>query len=115
RLLLTLQYLGTRYAGWQAKSNAIAIQRVVEEVLAKLYHEPTRIEGGGRTDAGVHALAQRAHFDAPFEIRLRGFVRGVNAPLPHDIRVLRIEEVDSDFHCRFEATSKTYLYRILQV
>ena len=112
RLLLTLQYLGTRYAGWQAQANAIAIQTVVEEVLAKLYNEPVRIEGAGRTDSGVHALAQRAHFDAPFPIPPRGLLMGMNDLLPHDIRVTRAEEVADGFHCRFDAKSKTYAYRI---
>jgi tRNA pseudouridine38-40 synthase len=112
RLLLTLQYLGTRYAGWQAQANAIGIQTVVEEVLAKLYNEPVRIEGAGRTDSGVHALAQRAHFDAPFPIPPRGLLMGMNDLLPHDIRVVRAEEVADGFHCRFDAKSKTYAYRI---
>jgi tRNA pseudouridine38-40 synthase len=112
RLLLTLQYLGTRYAGWQAQTNALAIQSVVEEVLAKMYCIPIRVEGAGRTDSGVHALAQRAHFDAPFEIPLRGLLRGMNDLLPHDIRVTAAEEIADDFHCRFRAKTKTYAYRI---
>src|SRR5438045_1812833 len=101
RLLLTLQYLGTRYAGWQAQANALAIQSVIEQVLAKMYGSAIRVEGAGRTDSGVHALAQRAHFDAPFVIPLQGLVRGMNDLLPHDIRVTSVEEVDHDFHCRF--------------
>jgi tRNA pseudouridine38-40 synthase len=112
RLLLTLQYLGTRYAGWQSQANAIAIQTVVEEVLAKLYNEPVRIEGAGRTDSGVHALAQRAHFNAPFPIPPRGLLMGMNDLLPRDIRVTRAEVVADDFHCRFDAKSKTYAYHI---
>ena len=88
------------------------MQSVVEEVLAKLYQESIRIEGAGRTDSGVHALAQRAHFDAPFAIPTRGLILGINDLLPHDIRVTRIEEVADDFHCRFAAKSKTYAYRI---
>jgi tRNA pseudouridine38-40 synthase len=112
RLLLTLQYLGTRYAGWQAQTNATAIQTVVEEALAKLYNEPVRIEGAGRTDSGVHALAQRAHFDAPFPIPPRGLLMGMNDLLPHDIRVMQIEEVAVNFHCRFATKSKTYAYQI---
>jgi tRNA pseudouridine38-40 synthase len=112
RLLLTVQYLGTRYAGWQAQANALAVQTVIEEVLAKMYGTPVRIEGAGRTDSGVHALAQRAHFDAPFAIPLRGLVRGINDLLPHDIRITAIEEIADDFHCRFRAKTKTYAYRI---
>jgi len=112
RLLLTLQYLGTRYAGWQTQTNAVGVQSVVEEVLAKLYNVPIRIEGAGRTDSGVHALAQRAHFDAPLPIPTRGLILGMNDLLPHDIRVTRIDEVADDFHCRFAAKTKTYAYRI---
>ncbi len=112
RLLLTLQYLGTRYAGWQAQANALAIQSVIEEVLAKMYGTEIRIEGAGRTDSGVHARAQKAHYDAPFAIPLRGLVRGMNDLLPHDIRVSAAEEIADDFHCRFRAKTKTYAYRI---
>jgi tRNA pseudouridine38-40 synthase len=112
RLLLTVQYLGTRYAGWQAQTNALAIQNVIEEVLAKMYGTAIRLEGAGRTDSGVHALAQRAHYDAPFAIPLRGLVRGMNDLLPRDIRILAAEETQADFHCRFRAKTKTYVYRI---
>ena len=112
RLLLTLQYLGTRYAGWQAQANALGIQTVIEEVLAKMYGTAIRLEGAGRTDSGVHARAQRAHYDAPFAIPLRGLVRGMNDLLPHDIRVSAAEEIADDFHCRFRAKTKTYVYRI---
>src|SRR5438477_7848185 len=112
RLLLTLQYLGTRYAGWQTQTNAVGVQSVAEQALTKLFNESIHIEGAGRTDSGVHALAQRAHFDAPFPIPPRGLILGINDLLPHDIRVMRIEEVAGDFHCRFAAKSKTYAYRI---
>ncbi len=112
RILLTLQYLGTRYGGWQAQANATSVQQVVEEALAKVYNEPLRIHGAGRTDAGVHALAQRAHVDVPFAIPLRGVVLGLNQILPPDVRVTRVDEVPDDFHARFSAKSKTYEYRI---
>lgn len=112
RILLTVQYLGTRYAGWQAQANALAIQSVIEEVLAKMYGTGMRIEGAGRTDSGVHAIAQKAHYDAPFAIPLRGLVRGMNDLLPRDIRIGAAEEIPDDFHSRFRAKTKTYLYRI---
>jgi tRNA pseudouridine38-40 synthase len=112
RFLLTVQYLGTRYGGWQAQANALSIQQVLEEALAKIFAAPVRIHGAGRTDAGVHAAAQRAHFDAPFEIPPRGLVLGVNQLLPPDIRVTRAEPVADDFHARFSARAKTYEYRI---
>ncbi len=112
RLLFTLQYLGTRYAGWQRQANAIAVQQVVEEALSKMFGSPIHIEGAGRTDSGVHARAQRAHADAPFEIGERGIMLGVNDLLPHDIRITALERVADDFHCRFAAKSKTYVYQI---
>jgi tRNA pseudouridine38-40 synthase len=112
RLLLTIQYLGTRYAGWQSQTNATAIQNVIEQALSTMFGGSIRIEGAGRTDSGVHARAQRAHFDAPFEIETHGFRRGLNDLLPRDIRIIDVESVAGDFHCRFTTKSKTYVYRI---
>ncbi|HUP50060.1 MAG TPA: tRNA pseudouridine(38-40) synthase TruA [Thermoanaerobaculia bacterium] len=112
RLLFTLQYLGTNYAGWQTQANAVGVQQVVEAALTKMYGTGVKIEGAGRTDAGVHAAAQRAHADVPFEIAPRGVIRGLNDLLPADIRVTAVEPVAGDFHCRFASTGKTYVYRI---
>ncbi len=112
RILLTLQYLGTRYAGWQSQVNATAVQNVVEDVMTKVYGLPIRIEGASRTDSGVHAAAQRAHADVPFAIAPRGLMRGMNDLLPPDIRVTAVDEVAGDFHCRHRATRKTYVYAI---
>jgi len=112
RVLLTLQYLGTAYAGWQKQTNAIGVQQVVEDALTKMFGATIRIEGASRTDAGVHAAGQRAHADVPFEIAPRGLARGLNDLLPPDIRVLVAETVAGDFHCRFDATGKSYVYRI---
>jgi tRNA pseudouridine38-40 synthase len=112
RLLFTLQYLGTRYAGWQTQANAVGVQQVFEDALSKLFGTALRVEGAGRTDAGVHARAQRAHADVPFEIPARGLLLGLNDALPHDIRVTAVERVAGDFHCRFAAKAKTYRYQI---
>jgi tRNA pseudouridine38-40 synthase len=112
RILLTLQYLGTRYAGWQAQANATGVQQVVEAALSKIYGQFIRIEGASRTDSGVHAAAQRAHADVPFEIGLRGLRRGLNDLMPPDIRATGIETVADDFQCRHRAKVKTYVYRI---
>jgi len=112
RVLFTLQYLGTRYAGWQRQANALAVQQVVEDALGKMFGAPIHVEGAGRTDSGVHARAQRAHADLPFEIGERGLMLGLNDLLPHDIRVLSLEGVADDFHCRFAAKTKTYVYQI---
>jgi len=112
RVLFSLQYLGTRYAGWQRQANALAVQQVVEEALGKMFGAPIHVEGAGRTDSGVHARAQRAHADLPFEIGERGLILGLNDLLPHDIRVLSLERVADDFHCRFAAKTKSYVYQI---
>jgi tRNA pseudouridine38-40 synthase len=112
RVLLTVQYLGTRYGGWQLQANALSIQQVLEEALAKIFNAPLRVHGAGRTDAGVHAAAQRAHVDVPFEIPPRGLIRGLNQLLPPDVRVTHAEGVADDFHARFSAKKKTYEYRI---
>jgi tRNA pseudouridine38-40 synthase len=112
RLLFTLQYLGTRYAGWQSQTNATAIQPIVEAALTQLFDSTIRIEGAGRTDSGVHARGQRAHADVPFTIEPRGLVLGTNNILPPDIRVTAAEEVPFDFHARFAARGKTYTYRV---
>ena len=112
RLRPLLQYLGTRYAGWQTQANAIGVQQVIEEALSKMFAAPLRIEGAGRTDSGVHAKAQRAHVDVPRDIDSRGLTLGINNLLPHDIRVVAAEAVADDFHCRFRSKEKTYVYHI---
>ncbi len=112
RRLLTIQYLGTHYAGWQSQQNALTVQDTLERALAQLCGQPVRVHGAGRTDAGVHALAQRAHIDPPVEIPLRGFLLGLNGLLPPDIRVVAAEDVESDFHARFSAQGKAYRYQI---
>ena len=113
RYLFTIQYLGTRYAGWQTQTNAVGIQQVIEEQLTKMCGgESVKIEGSGRTDAGVHARGQRAHADLPRAIPPRGLILGLNDLLPHDIRIVDVQEVDADFHARFSATGKTYVYQI---
>lgn len=112
RELLTIQYLGTRYGGWQLQVNVVTVQAVLEEALERIFGQAVRVHGAGRTDAGVHALAQRAHIDAPFDIPSRGLILGMNQLLPPDVRVTGVETVPDDFHARFSAKSKTYEYRI---
>lgn len=112
RFLLTIQYLGTRYAGWQSQQNAQGVQDVVEEALRAMCREPVTLFGAGRTDSGVHARAQRAHADLPIEIEPWGFIRGINTMLPDDIRIIDAEIVPPDFHARYHSTGKSYIYRI---
>ena len=112
RILLTIEYLGTRYAGWQTQANATGVQQVIEGALTTLFGQSIRIEGAGRTDSGVHARGQRAHADVPFAVPRSAFLRGANDLLPHDIRIVDVEEVADTFHCRFAPHTKTYEYRI---
>lgn len=112
RFLLTIQYLGTRFAGWQTQANAVGVQQVIESAISRLCGEPVGIEGAGRTDSGVHAHGQRAHADIPITISPYGLLHGLNDLLPHDVRVVAAEEVGPAFHCRFDASRKTYRYAI---
>ena len=112
RVLLTVSYKGTAYAGWQWQDNALSVQQVLEEALSQLTGERLRLTGASRTDAGVHALGQRAHFDTASRIPPDKFPFALNALLPPDIRVLEGFSVPSDFHARFDARCKRYTYRI---
>jgi tRNA pseudouridine38-40 synthase len=110
---LTLEYDGTRYRGWQAQKNT---ERTVQGVLLRAAREvvgPDSILGGaGRTDAGVHALAQVAHLKAGRAHPPGEILRGLNDALPHDVNVLSVESAPPSFHARHDAKSRTYLYRI---
>ena len=112
RVLLTVSYDGTNYAGWQLQENAVAVQQRLEEALEKLIHTPIRVTGASRTDAGVHALGQRVHFDTVSRIPADKYPFALNTCLPPDIRVLEGREVPGDFHARFDAKGKRYTYRI---
>ncbi len=114
RYKITVEYDGTNFFGWQYQENGISVQQVLEEAITKFSHEVSRIHGAGRTDAGVHALNQVAHFDLNkgFETRsvqsaLNHFVR------PHLISIKEVELVDENFHARFSAKSRSYIYKIL--
>jgi tRNA pseudouridine38-40 synthase len=112
RFKITLGYDGTNYFGWQVQPNAVTVQGEIEAVLLRLSGETVKVHGSGRTDRGVHAKGQAAHFDLekPFEAKALG--RALNALLPADIRVMRIANVKSDFHARKHAVSKIYCYFI---
>ena len=112
RILLTISYDGTAYSGWQFQENGPSIQDEVEKALKKALGTFIRITGASRTDAGVHALGQRAHFDTDSSIPPDKFPFVLNRYLPPDIRVTKGEEVAADFHARFQAAGKLYTYRI---
>ena len=110
RVLLRVAYDGTAYAGWQRQENGPSVQAALEEAIAPLAGGPVAVTGAGRTDAGVHALAQAAHVDLPQAIAPDVVVRAANARLPPDIRVRSAERVPDDVHARFSAVGKTYRY-----
>ena len=112
RVLLTLSYEGTAYAGWQRQQNAVAVQQRLEEALERLTGTFTAVTGASRTDAGVHALGQRAHFDTQSRIPAQRFPYALNTCLPPDIRVLAGAQVPPTFHARFDAIGKQYEYHI---
>lgn len=112
RILLTVEYDGTAYAGWQRQLNGMAVQQMLEEALASACGHPVTVTGSSRTDAGVHALDQKAHFDTSCSIPPEKYSFVLNTLLPPDIRVTDSREVPPDFHARFLSAGKTYTYRI---
>ena len=113
RILLTVEYDGTNYAGWQRQINGLAVQQVLEETLQKATKERIVVTGASRTDAGVHALGQAVHFDTESRIPPEKYPFVLNTMLPRDIRVHTGREVPEGFHARFMTCGKRYTYRIV--
>jgi tRNA pseudouridine38-40 synthase len=109
---LTISYDGSEFFGWQFQPEQPTIQGALIEVAEKLTQHRVQIYGAGRTDAGVHALGQVAHFRTPSALSAGDFKRAFNALLPAAVRIVDAEEVGPDFHARFQAVAKTYQYRI---
>lgn len=114
RFRLDLAYDGRPFEGWQSQAGGNTVQDVLLGELRAICPEIATVQGSGRTDAGVSAEGQVAHFDAPAEWRMGGleWLRALNAKLPGTIRVMGCAEVDPSFHARFSAGGKTYRYRI---
>lgn len=109
---LTLSYDGTAYQGWQIQKNASTIQEVLEKAIEQIVCEKVRVHGSGRTDRGVHALGQVAHFRSKTRLPCQDLQRAVNSKLPADVRILRIEKVSHNFHAQYGAKGKIYRYQI---
>jgi tRNA pseudouridine38-40 synthase len=109
-LKITLSYDGTRYVGWQRQARGDSVQGLLEAAVARFEGNAVTIYGAGRTDAGVHALAQVASAQVTCDHPVETLARGLNASLPPDIRVIKVEDAAEDFHARFSARSKTYRY-----
>lgn len=113
RYFIYFSYDGAAYHGWQIQPNAITVQQVMEEALAKLMRVPIPLVGAGRTDAGVNASCMVAHADFPIELDVQQLIYKLNKILPHDIAVSNIRRVKDDAHARFDAVSRRYNYRVI--
>ncbi|MCP5534620.1 MAG: tRNA pseudouridine(38-40) synthase TruA [Akkermansiaceae bacterium] len=112
RLKLTIAYDGRPFEGWATQPGGNTVQDLIEKAVSGVAKERVRIHGSGRTDTGVHAAGQVAHFDVPAGLTMNPFnwVPALNTKLPSTIRVMDCEEVAADFHARFSASEKTYTY-----
>lgn len=114
RYFIELSYLGTAYHGWQKQPGAVTVQEKIEAVLVQLFQEKIEIVGAGRTDAGVHATQMFAHVDLSGEIDEQQLMYKMNLMLPRDIAIANIFKVKQDAHARFDASSRSYEYHIIQ-
>jgi tRNA pseudouridine38-40 synthase len=111
---LLVSYDGTDFSGWQRQNADRSVQGEMEKALERLHKRPVQLVGSGRTDSGVHAAGQVAHFRSPIpSIPPEKYVMALNALLPRDVRVLESREASPDFHARFDAKSRTYRYFII--
>ncbi len=111
---IIIEYDGTNYVGWQKQENGNSIQQILEDSIEKLTAERTSLYGAGRTDAGVHACGQVAHFEIKKKIEINKIRDGLNQHLrPNPIAVLNVEKVNETFHARFSAKLRCYKYRII--
>lgn len=109
---LLIAYDGTRYCGWQVQPNATSIQTLIQDALSTALRTKTGLTGSGRTDAGVHASGQCAHFIFDGQVDLEKLKHSLNGLLPPDIRIHALEKTSEDFHARYSAKSKVYRYHL---
>ena len=113
RIAVGLEYDGTAFAGWQSQPGLRTVQALAEQALSRIAAVPLALTCAGRTDAGVHALGQVAHFDTQATRSARSWMLGANSELPADVSVRWAQEVPEHFHARYSAQSRTYRYLIL--
>lgn len=114
RVKATVQYIGTNYCGFQVQPNGISVQSVLEKALGEFFNAEIKITASGRTDAGVHALAQVIHFDINNDFPIERLPMAIESFLPNDISIIDAVKVKSNFHARFDCVSKTYEYYMVQ-
>ncbi|WP_138429149.1 tRNA pseudouridine(38-40) synthase TruA [Fodinibius saliphilus] len=112
RYKILIEFKGSRYNGWQKQPNGDTVEGCIESALQRILRQPVDIIGQGRTDSGVHAEGQVAHFDFPETLDNNRLLYALLGVLPHDIGVWDMEEVDPQFHARFDASSRQYRYQI---
>lgn len=112
RLLLTIQYDGSAYHGWQVQSNAVTVQEMLQNAMEKVFCKRLDVKGCSRTDSGVHANMYCVSFDTDMNISNDSVVLALNTYLPKDIAVVQCREVPSDFHPRYACKSKEYIYKL---
>lgn len=115
RLRATLEYDGADFVGWQAQDEQgeRSVQSILEQAIERITGQPTAVVGSGRTDAGVHATGQVVHFDTPWPRGLAELERAMNAVLPPDVVLTSLAEARPDFHARYDARTRVYVYTIL--
>ena len=113
RYFITFSYDGSDFSGYQKQPKARTVQNELEKVLKQINgNKEVEVQASGRTDAGVHAMNQKAHFDLTSELTCEKLQKAMNSLLPSDIYIKKVEEVDENFHARFNATGKEYIYKI---
>lgn len=114
RILLTIEYDGTNFAGWQKQNGQRTVQDTIETALSEFYGTTIEIHGSGRTDAGVHAIGQTAHFDAPIKnnFKVEKLPFALNDKLPDDVKILYAKQVDKNLDARKSVVRKTYMYKL---
>ena len=111
RIVLVISYIGTNYCGWQEQEGSATVQQVVQEAIYKLTGERVKLYGSGRTDSGVHAYRQVAHFDTGCKIAPTKIAFALNQYLPSDVRIIASNSSSSNFNARFDVKRKTYAYK----
>ncbi|MFQ3546457.1 tRNA pseudouridine(38-40) synthase TruA [Halobacillus rhizosphaerae] len=113
RVRFKIEYDGTKFSGYQIQHNGRTVQEELEKALSKLHKgKPIKISASGRTDAGVHAKGQVIHFDTPLELAEFNWKSALSSLLPDDIQIAAVDEVDADFHSRYDAREKEYRYYV---
>lgn len=113
RIALQLEYNGAHFCGWQSQTGHCGVQDALESALSAIAGEPIRVHAAGRTDTGVHALAQVVHFDTQARRPMQAWIRGTNAHLNEHVSVLWANQVADDFHARYSALERQYRYLLL--